>query len=251
MRTQTQAVRSPREVGGTIPVTTGKAAIRDRTTRPSRTPVLRPIRNRSYRIGEMARSWRRRGRRIVDEQGVALVEAAIFTPIIMFLLLGCINAGLVMGDHTSLSWATRSGARAASAAGADALADYDVLHAVSSATSMYPRSAIDRIVVFDASGYDDQPSESCKAGSPHAGSGIGSCNVYVPSDFDRHDSAFNQTAWGGDLYWPGVSRQDTLSVGPDYVGVWVQAHCTCLPQVFGFDGVMHSTTVMRIEARRV
>lgn len=192
---------------------------------------------------------RRRWGRRATERGAALVEAAIVTPLFMLLLFASIDGGILFGDNLSVEWGTRAGARAASIAGADALADYDVLQALKQSTVIIPRDSVDRIVVFRADGFDDEPSASCKAGTPTVGTGIGSCNVYYPADFDVKQKDYD--TWTADDSWPGATRGDKSTEGPDYVGVWIQARCTCSGEVFGSSGVLHSTTVMRIEPKRL
>jgi len=58
----------------------------------------------------------RRGRRARGERGAAVVEFAILVPLLLLVVLGIIEMGLLMRDSVAANSAVRSGARTASAA---------------------------------------------------------------------------------------------------------------------------------------
>ena len=185
----------------------------------------------------------------ISEIGAALVEAAIVTPIIIFLVLALIDASFYFGERTSLSTSTRNAARASSAAGADALADYDSLQAIKSVLGIVPDSDVLWIVVFHAADFNDTISPTCKAGTPVAGSGVGSCNVYTASDFKRPTTDFGTGGWTGDDFWPAWQRDDHRT-SADYVGVYIHAKCMCIAEVFHYGNTVDSQSILRLEPKQ-
>ncbi len=183
------------------------------------------------------------------EAGASMVEAAIFAPIVMFMLFAAIMGGIYLGDTVSLQWATRSGARAASVGGANAFTDYDILAAVEQSTQIFPKSYIDTIVVYHADSFSSEPSPACKAGIAVPGNSVGSCNVYSVADFNRPATDFGLGGWNGDDPWLPETRKTSGFTGTDYVGVYVRARCTCVASMFNASEILHSNTVMRIEPK--
>jgi hypothetical protein len=186
--------------------------------------------------------------RRVREHGATMVEGAIVFPLLALLIFGIIDAGLYFGENSSLSYATRRGAHAASVTGASGMADYDVLQAMKGSLAFVPDRQIERIVVFHASGWEDSPSSACTDGPGVPGGGIGACNVYTTSDFSRPAADFGDGGWAGDDNYPAWLRSDKRGTA-DFVGVWVRAKCMCMSGVIGSGNKLTSRTVMRVEGR--
>ena len=178
-----------------------------------------------------------------------MVEAAIFAPIIIMLVMGTIMGGLYFGDTIAIKWASRSGARAGSVGGNDGFADYDILQAVKGAMIVLPDNNIDYVVVYRTNDFGGQPSSTCASGTPVTGLGVGDCNVYTAADFKRESSEFGASGWYGDDSWLATKRGVSGISGTDYLGVWIKARCTCGADIFGSDGTIISSSVVRLEAK--
>ena len=179
-----------------------------------------------------------------------MVEAAIVTPLVFFVLMALMDAGLYFGQSLSLQYAARGGARAASVAGADGLADYDVLKAVNSGLVFVPNSRITRVVVYRAATWNDKPSTSCMAGIAVSGGGIGSCNVYTMTDAKRPTTDFGVGGWTGDDSYPGWLRNNHRGQA-DYVGVWITSKSMTFTKILAANDVVTNNAVVRIEARQL
>lgn len=177
-----------------------------------------------------------------------MVEGAIVFPLLALLIFGLMDAGLYFGENSSLSYATRRGAHAATVTGASGLADYDVLNAMEGSLAFVPNRMIDRIVVFRASGWDDEPSTACTDGAGVSNGGVGSCNIYTTADFQRPTTDFGDGGWTSDDKYPAWLRSDKRG-STDYVGVWIRAKCMCISGIVGGNAKLTSTTVMRLEAK--
>jgi hypothetical protein len=186
--------------------------------------------------------------RRLGERGATMVEGAIVFPLLALLIFGVLDVGLYFGENSSLSYATRRGAHAASVTGASGLADYDVLQAMKNSLSFVPDRMIERIVVFHAAGWDDTPSVACTNGAGVGGGGIGACNVYTAADFARPTTDFGDGGWTGDDKYPAWLRNDKRGTA-DYVGIWIRTKCMCVSGVLGSDNKLTSRTVMRLEGR--
>ncbi len=211
------------------------------------------------------------------------MEAAIVTPIFLVLIMGVAEGGLYMKDYLAISSAVRAGARSASAAGNDRVADlYTVLN-VARESAGINRNQIDYVVIYKATGYGGSladASPSCLAGTPQAGV----CNVYTPADFAKAEVQVKEERlqaqavaagqsrtldlskiWFGcqtagpnagkspDRFWCPINRKiansDNNRRGPDYVGVWIQAKHPWVTRLFGNNKVVSDQSVIQIEPR--
>lgn len=196
------------------------------------------------------RLWLRRGstrrggaRREHSERGVVLVEAAIVTPLVMILLLGMIEFGLLAKDHLTVSNGSRAGARVGSAAGTDPLADYNVLKSVQGATASL--SSVDTIIVYKATSPSGTVPVSCLGGSGVSGV----CNVYDASDLSISLAAFQAAGYAKDDSWAAASRQTSQSApgGPDYIGVYVKGTHNSITNLVLNNRAVKDDVIMRLE----
>ncbi|MCU1358237.1 MAG: hypothetical protein JWM89_3655 [Acidimicrobiales bacterium] len=200
-------------------------------------------------------SWAGRLRELAREnRGVAVLEAAIITPVFFSLILGIAEIGLCMNDYLAVSNATRVGARVASSTGADLYSDYWVLTAVESASTALQRNKLVKIVVYKPSAYGEAPTSTCQAGTPTAGTGTthtGACNVYDAADLLAPKANFGcLTTQTLDQYWCPTVRKITLTgAGTDYVGVWMQYNHPWLTRMFGSTRTLTDQSVIRLEPR--
>lgn len=216
------------------------------------------------------------------ERGVALVEAAIITPIFMMLVFGIIEGGLFMNTYLGVSSSVRAGARSASAYGADGNADLFTVLNVSKESSALDDQDIKYIVIYKATAFGAKPNTTCAGGTSQSGV----CNVYRAADIAK---AIDQVAemsdyeadlangqprpldqskiWFGcltsgphsgqspDRFWCPTSRVDTRNgnnrAGPDYVGVYIQATHRWVTKMFGNTATIRDQSVIQIEPRAV
>jgi hypothetical protein len=187
---------------------------------------------------------------------VAIVEAAIATPVFLVLLFGVLEFGLAFQDYLSLHNAATSGARQGAIAGADIDADYQILQAIKSKTAL-PTSRIVRVVIFHADDVNTPVPAACKSGTATAGTGApnytGACNVYGPADFALAASSFqNCTSPTLSRFWCPTGRKtaeraDRGNGPPDWLGVYIQVRHPWITGFFGSSLPMESPAVVRLE----
>ena len=205
-------------------------------------------------IGILRRARRRRAQ---GDRGAALVEAALITPVFALLLFGIIEFGLTFRDYLTVANASRDGTRAASAFGDDTYADYNVLQVIRQSTKGFRPNEIRRVIIFDAGGVGgsvlspSHPAYACL----NASTGINNvCNVYGASALSLPKSSFGcRSDMSLDRYWCPAAlngqdgRETRASVGPDYIGVYVQTRHNFITGLFGPGLNLEDELVMRIE----
>lgn len=192
-------------------------------------------------------SRHRRGR---GDQGATLVESALITPVLLLFVFGIFEFGFAFRDYLGVANTVRDGAREASVAADAGDADYRVLRAVQRGSSALPDDAIERLVIWKASGPDDSVPASCAAGSAV----VGLCNVYDSSSLTIPEVEFGcQEVANGDPYdspdrfWCPVDRQVTAGSGLDFVGIYVQVTHQYITGLFGDQIVFTDDIVLKVE----
>lgn len=204
--------------------------------------------------------WRRRD--AASERGAGLVEAAFVIPILFGLIFGIMEIGGALKSYSSAANAVRAGARMASVAGNDAMADQLVLERLAKEASGLGTGEIEYVVIWRSSGPGDSVPAACvrsvpanpnqsSAGVP--GAAVGACNIYFRPDapngaFDMAEGKLgparppeyffgcsastpaDQVPHKVDCYFPGSSRKVEQSprgatpvIKPDFVGVHIRA----------------------------
>lgn len=98
----------------------------------------------------MIRQWRRYSGR--DRRGQALVEMAMILPILLLILLGTLEFGLAFDHNLTLQYATREGARTASAlANGGGLVTCSPASAASATVDNNIVAAVERVMASDGS----------------------------------------------------------------------------------------------------
>ncbi len=181
------------------------------------------------------------------ERGVALLEAALVTPVFLMLIFGVIEVGLALNDDLALSHATRAGSRVASASGDDVLADYGIVQSIAQESAAIPRDQIELIVVYKANDFGEPPSSTCQGGQPVDDQ----CNVYTSADFALDEDDFGCDAGEPDASWCPQDRQVVLngSSEPDYVGVWMKIEHPWVTRMFGQTLTLTDSSVIQLEPR--
>jgi len=198
---------------------------------------------------------------------VALIEAAIVTPIFLMLIMALAEGGLFMRNYLGLSSTVRAGARSASAVGVDSSADLYIVRSIAQESAALPRNAIQYIVVYKATGFGAGPPDDGAAGVP------GGCIAGQPragqiAEETRHRAAVDggntgdvldlNKIWFGclttgphanatpDRYWCPSTRNNTLRYG-DYVGVYMKIKHDWLTNIFGSAKTISDQSVIRME----
>ncbi|MCP4085522.1 MAG: pilus assembly protein [Actinomycetia bacterium] len=192
-----------------------------------------------------------RARQASGDRGGTLVEAAMVTPVFLFVLFGVMEYGLAYRDNLTVANSTRDAARVATTGGNSADADYGILQQISDDMDVMGHDTIDLIVVFNAGG----PSGSVKGESTtdlaacKSGTSVtGVCNVYTSSDLERPLSDFGCLTTGSlDSLWCPMNRSVAFSDPPDYIGVYLETTHDYATGMFGDSVTISDETVMRIE----
>ncbi len=196
---------------------------------------------------------RRRSRR--GERGASLIEAALATPVFIFMLMALFEMGLAVHNHLKVDGATTAAIRAATVDGASLDADYVTLQTLRHGLSTFDVEDIEQIVIFHAvDGPGSEIPAACR--SIPIPRGI-ACNGYGPNDFFLPflDPTGAQTgSWGcastaRDTNWCPTGRQDAISDpgGPDHVGVYVRVNVPSITGMLGPTRTVEITRIARIE----
>lgn len=192
-------------------------------------------------------------RRFTDDGGAVLVEAALITPLFVYLLFGILEFGGAFRDYLTTSNAASSATRAASIWGSSIDADYQTMRAVQKASTAMPLSQIDYIVVWKATGSEDTVPAACRE-APTANGGtasspaIGACNRYSGSHISAPSSTW--TCSGSDPirhYCPTGRRVSLDGAGPDYLGVYVSVTHPWVTGLFGSSITMSEQSITKLE----
>jgi len=142
-----------------------------------------------------------------------MVEFALVAVLLVTLVIGVIEGGLLFRSKLALSNSVDEAARRGSVAANDPTADYQILQQILT-HSADQGDSIRRIVIYKADASDSAPSAGCQRDLP----GNRDCNVYSPADFARPESDFGSCGQlDGD--WCPTDRDTSLA--GDLLGVWV------------------------------
>ena len=90
-----------------------------------------------------------------------MAEAALVTPVFIFLVFGILEFGGSFRDYLTLNNGTQTGARRASIAANANDADWQILTTINREMAAMPQSQIQRIVVFHANGPTSAVPSAC------------------------------------------------------------------------------------------
>ncbi len=191
-----------------------------------------------------------RQRRVRGDNGSTLVESAIITPVLLLFVFGIFEFGFAFRDYLGVANATRDGAREASVAGNALDADYRMLRAIERASAALPDGALERIVVWEATGPDDTVPAGCANGT--ASTGV--CNVYSGADLTVPETSFGcQAVASGDpvdspdRFWCPTGREVSVGAGLDYVGIYIRITHQYITGLFGDDVVFEDQMILKVE----
>jgi hypothetical protein len=166
-------------------------------------------------------------RRSGRERGQALVEFAVLVPAFLIILLSLLEFGLVFNQYLTLEYATREGARVASA-----LADGDDNPTICSQVDPQSIAAVQRVLTSPGSQVNEAEiqeiriwrstlSSSGTPGVPDTNARIYIWTYVAPAPgptVDGQPLLFNQTSTTGGAAWPPCSRNDD-GANPESIGV--------------------------------
>lgn len=192
------------------------------------------------------------------ERGATLVEAALVTIPFMMVVFAILEFGLAFRTDLTVNNASQRATRAASVGGRAPAADFQIIDAVKDGLDDGGMEAVERVIVYRATGPDDPVPAGCLAiTNPVGPNGVsGSCNVYGPDALndplvlpDGTDNPAWQCATGArDEAWCPTTRAVSFSLGPrDYVGVYVETTHEFITGFFGADLQIEANSVSRLE----
>lgn len=179
-------------------------------------------------------------RRRRDDEGAVLVEAAFIMPVILLIVFGILEFGLVFKNSLTVTSSTRSGARVTASMPRTTNYQQNTAAAVrGSLLNAMTSSDIEYLSIYKADPV---------TGEPFDASDFESCTVCYRYSWDPTASGgVGNWAYEGGT-WPPLSQSacgDDAST--DYVGVYVRTRHNYLTGFFGSGLGLTAHTVMRLE----
>jgi hypothetical protein len=188
----------------------------------------------------------RRGRE--RDRGAVLIEAAFVFPVLIMFVFGIIEYGLVFKDTLTLSSATRSGARIASAEPKQASYDDNAASAAAAALTALPSSGPQELWVYKAF-TDGLPCLNllCASSTPFT-TYCSVCTIYswqpaTRSFLEVPVTVHNNVDWNA----TGTNSQNACAGTPDSLGVYVKIQHKFITGLFGSVKTLTDHTVFRLE----
>jgi hypothetical protein len=177
--------------------------------------------------------------RTTDEDGAALVETALVLLLVLTITFGIIEWGLYFKDTLSVSSATRTGARTASARPRDSLYATDTVAAVATAVSALDRNGPKDLWIYRADAN----------GMPDSGNFV-TCTTCRRFRWDATNKEWDEVS-GSDINdWPPLSQHACGGAQSDAVGIFLRAEHEFVTGFFGETRLMEDHTVMKFEPVR-
>lgn len=229
------------------------------------------------------RPFRRRRRDSKRDRGATLIEAAIVMPVIMLILFGVLEMGMLFRNYLSVTQLTRDGARSASAYGRDFDADFRTISVIKNTVDVITSGDVKRVVIFDAT--EDRENSTvppiCTTADPTVpgsvnpapasldanifkhdadltaseAAAITRCNIYTPDtwlDTPRYgcdDLGNTGDDPDFDLNWCPSVRDVSAEDGTDYVGIWIEFEHQWVTGLLGESRTITETMIMRLEPK--
>lgn len=197
--------------------------------------------NDEMESAEAVGSGRRRGTRRLrrNDEGAVLVEAAIVMPLLLLVVFGILEYGLVFRTSLSVSESTRAGARVAVAQPRVEGYQTSGAAAVSGAlaASRIPGEDIELLVIYKA-----DPATGRMVGGGDPETCAVECWQFVWDDATREFREVDGPRWDADSQSACGSESQT-----DYLGVYVRANYTFVTGFFGESMTLTERSVMRLE----
>jgi len=187
------------------------------------------------------------------ERGTAIVEGA-FVSLSFFVIICILFEGTALiRDSLGVANLARTAARTATVNGDEVYADYYILRTVKKEATAIGVDDLKLVVVYEASGFGNPPSATCKAGTA-VSTGTGQCNVYTRSDLFRPQTDFACKTGGPDVPWCPNTRKvaESGSAGPpDYLGIYIKYTHDLITGLFKGQSTITDFVVIRMEPRKL
>ncbi len=178
------------------------------------------------------------------ERGASAVEAALVTPVVILLLLGIVEMGMVFKDYLGVSTMVRTGVRTASAHPRDAQFATLTAQAVQGAGAAVDNTTIEELWVYKL--------DRTKPGSstPVGYTDFSNCGQCVKFRWNKVTGSFDQLAnpLGG---WSASAQNacpSSTSLGPpDRIGVYIKVKHAALTGLIFRSLNLADTSVMSLE----
>ena len=181
-------------------------------------------------------------RRFRGDRGAILAEAALITPLFIFILFGILEFGGSFRDYLTLNNGVTTGARKASIAANAPDADFQILTTARKEINAMPLSQVEQVIIFHATrprarcrsdaSADHRPREPVLRTTPTRAT---STPVRSSGRSWRRTSAVP----AGISIWGGVQRLASSRPGsvrpPDYIGVYIKIRHKFYTGLFGSD----------------
>lgn len=196
-------------------------------------------------------------RRCAGDDGAVMAEAALLTPLLFFMLFGILEFGGLFRDYLTMQNAATAASRSAAIQGNATDADYQIVQAVKKATNAMPRSYIQRVVVFKATGPSSTVPSTCKSATPRSQNTVSFCNVYgVTADWNGTTPVtdYNCGTPGYSKGWCPSTRKTAIAgvnSPPDYLGIYIEVRHPWITGLFGSAVTISQTSITRLEPQTV
>jgi hypothetical protein len=174
----------------------------------------------------------------------------MITPLLMLFIFGIFEFGFAFRDYLTVANATRDGARAASVAGNLGSGDYRMLLSIQRAAAALPDGGLDLIVIYRATGPNDDVPAGCAAGTPSSNV----CNVYTASSllldqsqFGCQEMVLGDPVDSPDRFWCPRDREVSTGTGLDYVGVYIRSSHDYITGLFGNSITFEDQMILKVE----
>lgn len=182
------------------------------------------------------------GRKRSKEGGATLIEASLVFPILILIIMGILELGMVFKDYLTVSYLSREAARIGALAGDDPFADCAILLGIEGLATTRDLSRMEPIEIYRAS-----PNGAVLQG-PNTGNyeGGSPAKCSVPAQVD-------DTWTVNSAPWPTDQREVSVGpvVSPDIIGVRIQMRhdwITGFPPFRGFVDI-DERTITRLEPK--
>jgi len=209
---------------------------------------------------------RTRPPRCKGEDGTAIIEAAIATPVVFLFLFGILEFGTLFFSYETVTNGTTAIARTAAIMGSDATADYEIVQAAKQSLSGVNTNQIQSVIIWDATARSgctttcQGPGSVVPTACLAASSSSDRCNRYVPGthwDNSLTAAAFdclpNPAPNHANAWCPTTRKtaQEGASGPPDFLGIYIEYRHNWITGLFGNAITIRETKITKLEPTRL